>query len=291
MSAPRLVVVHRRTRLAELLEVHSTLGAVEFFLSGRGLGIEALRAADEAQRRALDAVSNAVPAQWRHAEVERGQLSRFLFEPDDLVVVVGQDGLIPNVSKYLRDQPVLGIGPGAPGVLCRHSPGDLRDLLAGRTKPETEVRTMVEAIVDDGQRLRALNEIFAGDRGHQSARYDLRIGKRAETQSSSGVVVGTGTGAGGWLASLWGQSHPGFALPAATSGELAYFVREAWPSETTGTSLTAGLLAEGEGLEISARSALVVFGDGIERDFLRLEWGQRVTVRKAEGGLKLVCLK
>ena len=291
MSAPRLVVVHRRTRLAELLEVHSTLGAVEFFLSGRGLGIESLRAADEAQRRTLDAVSNAVPAQWRHAEVERGQLSRFLFEPDDLVVVVGQDGLIPNVSKYLRDQPVLGISPGAPGVLCRHSPEDLRDLLAGRARPETEVRTMVEAIVDDGQRLRALNEIFAGDRGHQSARYDLRIGKRAETQSSSGVVVGTGTGAGGWLASLWGQSHPGFGLPGATSGELAYFVREAWPSETTGTSLTAGLLAEGEGLELSARSALVVFGDGIERDFLRLEWGQGLTVRKAEGGLKLMCLK
>ena len=67
MSSPRLVVVHRRTRLAELLEVHSTLGAVEFFLSGRGLGIETLRAADEAQRRTLDAVSNAVPAQWRHA--------------------------------------------------------------------------------------------------------------------------------------------------------------------------------------------------------------------------------
>ena len=150
---------------------------------------------------------------------------------------------------------------------------------------------MVEAIVDDGQRLRALNEIFAGDRGHQSARYDLRIGKRAETQSSSGVVVGTGTGAGGWLASLWGQSHPGFALPAATSGELAYFVREAWPSGTTGTSLTAGLLAEGEGLELSARSTLVVFGDGIERDFLRLEWGQGLTVRKAEGGLKLMRLK
>ncbi|WP_338571824.1 hypothetical protein V7R84_02835 [Arachnia propionica] len=291
MSAPRLVVVHRRTWLAELLEVHSTLGAVEFFLSGRGLGIEALRAADEAQWRTLDAVSNAVPAQWRHAEVERGQLSRFLFEPDDLVVVVGQDGLIPNVSKYLRDQPVLGIGPGAPGVLCRHSPGDLRDLLAGRTRPETEVRTMVEAIVDDGQRLRALNEIFAGDRGHQSARYDLRIGKHVETQSSSGVVVGTGTGAGGWLASLWGQSHPGFGLPGATSGELAYFVREAWPSDVTGTSLTAGLLAEGEGLELSARSALVVFGDGIERDFLRLEWGQALTVRKAEGGLKLMCLK
>lgn len=288
---PRLVVVHRPTRLAELLEINSTLGAVEFFLNGRGLGIRDLRAADEAQRRTLDAVSHAVPAQWRHAEAEREQLSRFLFEPDDLVVVVGQDGLIPNVSKYLCGQPVFGISPGVPGILCRHSPEDLRDLLTGRARPETEIRTMVEAIVDDGQRLRALNEIFAGDRGHQSARYDLRIGKQAEMQSSSGVVVGTGTGAGGWLASLWGQSHPGFALPAATSGELAYFVREAWPSDATGTSLTAGLLLEGQGLEISARSALVVFGDGIERDFLRLHWGQRATVRKAEGGLKLMRLK
>ena len=291
MSAPRLVVVHRRTWLAELLEVHSTLGAVEFFLNGRGLGIETLRAADEAQRRTLDAVSNAVPAQWRYAEVERGQLSRFLFEPDDLVVVVGQDGLIPNVSKYLRDQPVFGISPDAPGALCSHSPEDLRDLLAGRGSPGTEVRTMVEAIVDDGQRLRALNEIFAGDRGHQSARYDLRVGGSVETQSSSGVVVGTGTGSSGWLASLWEQNRPGFGLPAATSGEIAYFVREAWPSGTTGTSLTAGLLAEGEGLELSARSTLVVFGDGIERDFLRLEWGQGLTVRKAEGGLKLMRLK
>lgn len=150
---------------------------------------------------------------------------------------------------------------------------------------------MVEAIVDDGQRLRALNEIFAGDRGHQSARYDLRVGGSVETQSSSGVVVGTGTGSSGWLASLWEQNRPGFGLPAATSGEIAYFVREAWPSGTTGTSLTAGLLAEGEGLELSARSTLVVFGDGIERDFLRLEWGQGLTVRKAEGGLKLMRLK
>ena len=57
------------------------------------------------------------------------------------------------------------------------------------------------------------------------------------------------------------------------------------------TLLTAGLLAEGEGLELSARSALVVFGDGIECDFLRLEWGQVLTVRKAEGGLRLMCLK
>ena len=41
----------------------------------------------------------------------RGDLDRFLFEPDDLVVIVGQDGLVANVSKYLDGQPVVGINP------------------------------------------------------------------------------------------------------------------------------------------------------------------------------------
>ena len=109
--------------------------------------------------------------------------------------------------------------------------------------------------------------------------------------AAPGVGGGTGGGSRGWRAELWGQNRPGCGLQAATSGEIAYFVREGWTWGTTGTSLTAGLLAEGEGLELSARSTLVVFGDGIERDFLRLEWGQGLTMRKAEGGLKLMCLK
>lgn len=65
---------------------------------------------------------------------------------------------------------------------------------------------MVEAVADDTQRLLALNEIYLGPPGHQTARYRLgpdAPGAAAEPQASSGVLVGTGTGATGWLRSLW----------------------------------------------------------------------------------------
>ena len=58
------------------------------------------------------------------------------------------------------------------GVLVPHAPqaaGELlRDLQSGRA--HVEHRTMVEASLDDGQTLTALNEIFAGYSSHQSAR-------------------------------------------------------------------------------------------------------------------------
>ncbi|OJX97712.1 ATP-NAD kinase [Salana multivorans] len=296
MSAPRLVVVHRRTELAEVLAEHATLAAAEFFLATRGRSAAPLVAADEAQHRAVDAVMAAAPTHWRQAVVERAQLSRFLFEPDDLVVVVGPDGLVPNVAKYLDGQGVLGVSPGPPGLLCRHRADQVRGVLTGSTTCRVAERAMVEASLDDGQRLLALNEVFVGDRGHQSARYTLAVGSRSEPQSSSGVIVGTGTGATGWLASLWRQARPGFDLPAPDSDDLAYFVREAWPSARTGTDLVAGLLTDrspgrdGDDarVRVRAESSLVVFGDGIERDQLRVEWGQEVVLHRSDRRLRLL---
>lgn len=288
MSAPRLVVIYRRTQLAELLAEHSTMAAVEFFLETRGQVVMPLVAADEAQQLALDAATNAPPLEWRQAAVERSQLSRFLFEPDDVVVVIGQDGLVANVAKYLQGQPVIGVTPGIPGLLCTHHIADVRRFLTGATPFEVAERQMVEVRVDDGQSLTALNEIYLGDRGHQSARYRLELSGRHEEQSSSGVIVGTGTGSTGWLASLWRQSRPCFELPAPESTDLAFFIREAWPSETTSTTLMSGRLGARSELRVRARSSLVAFGDGIERDHLRIEWGQEAVLKRATQRLRLV---
>jgi NAD kinase len=295
--ATRAVVVCRRTEFEELLDRHGTRQQAEFFLGTRGRSMEDVEERDRRSQEALAAVASAIPFDWRRGRVERADLDRFLFEPEDVVVVVGQDGLVANVAKYLSGQPVVGIDPEPgrnPGVLVPHSPDAARELLAlaasSAVADHVQKRAMVQARTDDGQELRALNEIFVGHASHQSARYRIRLpGGNVERQSSSGLLVGTGTGSTGWCRSAWLERGSSLALPEPEDGSLIWFVREAWPSPATGTSLTQGLLPPGDELVIEAESdRLVIFGDGIENDRVSLTWGQSVALRLAGPRLNLV---
>lgn len=292
--APRVVVVRRRSELDELVARHGTRRAAEFFLAQRGGTLADAEGRHDALDQALAAVSAAIPLDWRRGDVERADLDRFLFAPDDLVAVVGQDGLVANVAKYLDGQPVVGVDPEParnPGVLVRHAAAEagaaLRRAADGTARIES--RVMVEAALDDGQALVALNEVFVGHPSHQSARYRLLAGDADEAQSSSGVIVGTGTGATGWCRSVWQQSGSGIRLPDPCEPRLAWFVREAWPSPATATSLVEGELGSGQRLRLVAQTeGLVVFGDGIESDRLTVGWGQAVEVGVADRALRLV---
>ena len=290
--APRAVLVHRRSEYEELVARHATARQVEFFLAQRGRSVGEVRERDELLREALHQVSAAIPAPWRRGEVERADLSRFAFAPEDVVLVVGQDGLVANVAKYVAGQPVVGFDaePGRnPGVLVPHRPEAAVAALVRAVRGSWVELTMVEATTDSGETLRALNEVYVGQPGHQSARYELRVGEATEPQSSSGLLVGTGTGATGWLRSAWQERHSALALPLRDEPSLAWFVREAWPSPATGTSFTEGVLARGAELEVvSASDRLVCFGDGIEADALTISWGQRLRVAVSETRLRLV---
>ncbi|MGW1881414.1 hypothetical protein [Streptomyces sp. NPDC001970] len=337
--APRAVLVHRTTEYEELLARHGTHGQAEFFLSSRGRSIREVAERHHRTRRALAEVAAAVPLRWRQTRVERADLDRFLFAPEDVVVVVGQDGLVANTAKYLVGQPVVGIDtePGRnPGVLVRHRVADTARLLraaVARGGGTADELTMVEAVADDTQRLVALNEIYVGRPGHQTSRYRLgldpsggpgpagqggparsarpgaparsggpvpagRAGQdfgsaeaadRAEAQASSGVLVGTGTGATGWLRSLWRERGGAQPLPAPADPRLVWYVREAWPSPATGTSLVEGTLTSAQRLRLTVESdRLVAFGDGIESDALELTWGQTVRLGVSDTSLRLL---
>lgn len=291
---PRVVVVSRPGELDELVQRHGTLQQARFFLQSRG---EDLALASERQTlldAALHAVQSAVPLAWRRARVLRHELDRFLFEPEDLIVAVGQDGLVANVAKYLDGQPVVGVNPSPAlneGVLVRHAPRAIGDVYASfaRGALACEARTMVQATTGDGQRLVALNEIFVGHRSHQSARYRVSAGEASERHSSSGIIVASGTGASGWARSITRQMREAVAPPGPLEGDLAFYVREPWPSVATQATLVSGRLAPGDALRVTSEMNVggTVFGDGVEDDHLDLGWGQTVEVARAERVLRL----
>jgi hypothetical protein len=292
---PRCVLVERQTEFRDLLARHGTREQARFFLAQRGLELADIEERHLHHEEVRARVLQAVPPEWRRSAVTRADLDRFLFAADDIVVVLGQDGLVANVAKYLDGQPVIGLNPEPerfPGVLVNHAPEALADLCADLAagRAGLESRTMVRAGLDDGQELLALNEIFVGHRTHQSARYALGVGDRREHQSSSGLIAATGTGATGWAMSINRQRAQPLELPAPDAPQLAWFVREAWESPATRTTLTGGLLAAGAALEVTCELGGdgVVFGDGIESDRLELDWGQRVTVGVAGRTLRLV---
>jgi hypothetical protein len=293
--APRVVVVSRPTELAELQARHGTRAAAAHFLRQRGQDLDEAVSRDEAQKAALVTVGAAIPLDWRRGNVDRADLPRFLFASDDVIVVVGQDGLVANVAKYVDGQPVIGVDPDParnPGVLVRHPAAATRDLLTGLAtgRDETQLRAMVSAHLDDGQELLGLNDVYVGHPTHQSSRYLIGVpGGDRERHSSSGIVVGTGTGSTGWCSSIARGRAGAPDLPGPESATLAWFVREAWSSPATGATHTAGLLAGDDTLEITAQAeGLVAFADGLESDRLVLAYGQRLTIGVAARCLRLV---
>jgi hypothetical protein len=139
--------------------------------------------------------------------VDRGFLTNFVFAPEDIIVTLGQDGLVANTLKYLHGQPVVGVNPDPErwdGRLLPFRVGDLSKVMPEvvlRRRPAKSV-TMAKATLNNGQTLYGVNDLFIGPKTHCSARYLIRSGKASETQSSSGVIVSTGMGSSGWLKSL-----------------------------------------------------------------------------------------
>jgi NAD kinase len=293
INAPRAVFVVRETDYELLIARHATRDQARFFLETRGQQIAEVEQRHERFEAVLKAARAAVPGDWRQALVRRGDFDRFLFGPEDVIVAVGQDGLVANVAKYLGGQPVLGVNPAPDvhdGVLVRVPLAGLgRALVASREGDiVVEHRTMVEARLAGGARLLSLNEIFVGHRSHQSARYRISVGDSAEDQSSSGLIVASGTGATGWARSIMLATGRDIALAPAERA-IGYFVREPFPSVATGTSLRAGKLTN-KSLMVTSRmnEGGVIFADGIEQDFLGFGWGETVTIAAAERTLALV---
>lgn len=288
----RVVILTRPTAKQAFVARYGSEGQTKFAMrqSLRGAAdFSKAEIEDTAQSRAVARIRQAMPIDVKLAEIDRGMVAQFLFEPHDLIVAVGQDGLVANVGKYLDGQPIAGVNPDPAqidGALLAFNVDtfivSLSEVLNDR-RPIREA-TLAEAKTSDGQTLRGFNEIFVGVPSHQSARYRIRHAAIDEVQSSSGLIVATGSGSTGWLKSLRGAEA---AFDPATD-ELHFIVREAWPGRGFAATLIEGRVTRDQPLLIESRMEGTIFADGIEADAIRFDAGVTATITPSERRVRLV---
>jgi NAD kinase len=289
----RVVILTRLSQQRVLERRYGTAGQVRFALAPSPKGLADLARAeheDGAQNQAVRRIRDAIPADRKTIEIDREMVPQFLFEPRDLVIAIGQDGLVANVGKYLDGQPLAGVNPDPQtidGALLAFSVESCVAALPAMLADARPVReaTVAEATTSDRQNLRGLNEIFVGVPNHQSARYRLSYDGFDELQSSSGLIVATGTGSTGWLLSLKG----GQAQFDPAADALEFVVREAWPGRGYAATLLGGTVTRERPLVIESRmEAGVLFADGIETDAVRFDAGVVATIRPSPRRVRLL---
>lgn len=304
MSTQRkTVLITRRTRLEELVAQYNTESQAEFVIQSRGQDFNTYKQEYLTYQSAIQQVEDSIKPQTRLQRLDREFLPNFIFAPDDIIVVLGQDGLVANTLKYLNGQPVIAINPDPTaydGILLPFQINDTSTILSDVLNNTTNSKaiTLAKATLNDGQALIAVNDFFIGPKTQTSARYDIEFNGQREVQSSSGVVVSTGLGSTGWLTSIMrGAEKIAGVTPqqrqspvfAWASKSLKFAVREPFPSNTTGAELVYGEVNKRTPLTIHSFMANngIIFSDGIIDDGIGFTSGQSVsfTTHSREGQL------
>jgi NAD kinase len=305
MALEKIIIVTRRTRLQELVARFNTKAQARFYIEHSGGNFSDYEMEDDEYRRSFDQLSKSLDMGLKLQVIDRDFLPTFMFMPQDIVVTLGQDGLVANAAKYVKGQPIIAVNPSPrifDGVLLPFLPGGVAAAVNRLVYEKAVIRavTMAEAKLTDGQSLLAFNDLFIGPKTHVSARYRIVWSGKSEPQSSSGVLVSTGAGSTGWLSSIFnmtrgvaGLAGAAFAVPTHLEWEdlrLVFVVREPFISRHSQAEIVAGMIAPGQELVLESLmpSGGVIFSDGTEADFLEFDSGVTAVIRASEQKAHLV---
>lgn len=305
----KIVVVTRRTRLQELIARFNTRAQARFYIEHSGGNFAEYDDEDQAYEASLRQIKQQIShfKDLRLQYIDRSFVSNYVFAPTDLIIVVGQDGLVANTAKYVGEQPIIGVNPDPAridGTLVPNTVPDLHTAIAQVLSNSATTRevTLAQVTTQDGQKLLGFNDLFIGARTHISARYNLSFRSQQESQSSSGIIISTGAGSTGWLSSIFNMvscvdefigvktSKAKRPQLAWETPELMFIVREPFISRHSSANIVAGTLKSQDELIIESQMATdgAIFSDGIESDFIPFNAGTIARVKVAPQRAKLV---
>ena len=205
----------------------------------------------------------------------------------DLVVSVGGDGTLLDVSHNILRCPLLGVNSSpdlSVGNFCAATADDfgatLDGWLAGEIgeTPLSRLQVVINGVAVDTP---ILNEaLFAHQVPAAMSRYVLSIGDIEEEHKSSGIWISTAAGSTAAIRSAGGQVMP------VEDARLQYVVREpyVWPGKTY--RLLGGTFDPPLGILTKMRTA-AVYLDGHRHSF-ELTVGDRVELHRHPAPLRLV---
>ena len=256
---------------------------------------------------ALAHIKEAVAELGPVLEIDRALLPSVSFLKDDVLIAIGQDGLVANTLRYAGAFPIFGVNPDSAsyeGTLLHFSvQGIVNYLKSPSANPEYEEITLAEGELSTGVKIRAANDIFIGKADHSSALYKISHQDTEEHHSSSGVIISTPMGATGWqrsiiegslriLSTITGQSQKSIKPPPITKGDdnLRFWVREPWPSVKSQSHLVAGKVTESTPLKIISEMGEngLIFADGMQNDAFPFPAGEKLTLRPSKTKGRLV---
>lgn len=304
MKPEYAIIVKNKTRLEALKERFNTKSQAKFYIKAQGGHFEDYEREDEIFYESLHALQSQLSKVIKHKIVERSFLPSYIFSEKNLIIVIGQDGLVANTAKYSQGIPMVAVNPDPErydGILLPYTTSNflngVEDVITGHYNKQ--IVRFAEARLNDGQRLLAFNDLFIGASSHISARYRISYGSYMEEQSSSGVIISTQAGSTGWLSSVFNMAYgvAGFfdkdiqhKQPMLNDNQLLFTVREPFKSIRTQTDVVVGLVDAKHPLTIESMmpSGGVIFSDGIESDYLRFNSGTIVMVGIAKETAALV---
>lgn len=247
----KILVVYKTSKLDVLLRQDAE--SVDLLAKRDPRAYRDLVAGSESQTRSLESVREALT----NAGIDAVWTSRDHFTEvpvgTDVVMVVGGDGTVLEVSHQVSRIPVVALNSDpirSTGYYCAANAADATELLgrlqAGQLQPSTLARLQLTV---DGERFPypCLNDLLvANENPCMMSRYVIEAGKRTEKQSSSGIWISTAAGSTAGIRSAGGTVMP---LDGAL---IQYLVREPYTPRGVRYELLRGVRHLREGLKIQS---------------------------------------
>ncbi|WP_394749972.1 NAD(+)/NADH kinase [Spongiimicrobium salis] len=306
MELDKVIIIRDKTRLERLIERFNSKAQAKFYLERSGEDFEFYEKEHNTFYHSLGQVEKAISGLFKYKILFRSFLATYMFAEGDLIVVLGQDGLVANTAKYVNGLPIVALNPDEErydGILLPYNPRTFLSAIKSWVNGSYESKkiTMAKAQLNDGQELLAFNDFYIGAASHVSSRYHLEFKGERENQSSSGIIVSTGAGSTGWISSVFNMTNNVNQYFYSQKKEfstglnweddkLLFVVREPFLSKMSQIDLGYGIIQRGRKLKIESKMPAkgVIFSDGIEADFLNFNSGSIVEIGIAKEKANLI---